>query len=134
MVSYRTALGRARGLGAAKHGAGVWIAERVSSIALVPLSLWAVCAALSLSRASYEGTLIWLRSPLNAVLSVLLLAVGFQHMQAGLRVVIEDYIHTPLNKAALLLLNLFVCTFGGALAIFCILKVAFGSAVSGGAF
>ncbi|MEI9891849.1 MAG: hypothetical protein WDN45_16400 [Caulobacteraceae bacterium] len=45
MVSYRTPLGRARGLGSAKHGAGHWISERVTSIALVPLSLWAVCAA-----------------------------------------------------------------------------------------
>jgi succinate dehydrogenase / fumarate reductase membrane anchor subunit len=138
MVSYRTPLGRARGLGSAKHGATHWIAERVSSAALAPLSLWGVFSALSLARTGFDGAVSWLHSPLNAVLSVLLLAVGFQHMQAGLRVVIEDYIHTPLAKAGLLLLNLFVCAFVGALAVFCILKVAFGPAVipvlSGGAF
>ena len=49
MVSYRTPLSRARGLGSAQHGAGHWISERVTSIALVPLSLWAVCAGLALA-------------------------------------------------------------------------------------
>ena len=129
MVSYRTPLARARGLGAAKHGAGHWLSERVTSIALVPLSLWAVVAALRLSKAGYDGAVAWLHDPVNAVLSVLLLAVGFQHMHAGLRVVVEDYIHTPLDRSVLLLVNLFVCVLGAALAIFCILKVALAAAV-----
>ena len=128
MVSYRTPLGRARGLGSAKHGAGHWMSERITSIALVPLSLWAVCAGLSLSRVGYDGAAAWLHQPLNAVLSALLIAVGFQHMHAGLRVVVEDYIHTTLAKSACLLVNLFVCALGAALAIFCILKVALGPA------
>jgi succinate dehydrogenase / fumarate reductase membrane anchor subunit len=128
MVSYRTPLARVRGLGSAKSGAGHWVSERVTSIALVPLSLWAVCSGLTLSKVGYDGANAWLHAPLNAVLSALLLAVGFQHMQAGLRVVVEDYIHSPLNRSALLLLNLFVCVLGAALAIFCILKVAFGPA------
>ena len=129
MVSYRTPLSRARGLGSAQHGAGHWISERVTSIALVPLSLWAVCSGLALARVGYDGAVAWLHSPVNAVLSVLLLAVGFQHMHAGLRVVVEDYIHTPLSRGVLLLANLFVCALGAAGAIFCVLKVAFGPAV-----
>lgn len=129
MVSYRTPLARARGLGSAQHGAGHWLSERVTSIALVPLSLWAVCAGLALAKVGFDGAVAWLHSPVNAVLSVLLLAVGFLHMHAGLRVVVEDYIHTPLSRGALLLANLFVCALGAAGAIFCILKVAFGPAV-----
>ena len=129
MVSYRTALGRARGLGSAKHGVSHWIADRVTSVALAPLSLWAVVSALSLSRVGFEGAAAWLHAPLNAVLAVLLFAVSFHHMHAGLRVVIEDYIHKPSSKAGLLLLNLFVCTLGGALAVFSILKVALAGGV-----
>jgi succinate dehydrogenase / fumarate reductase membrane anchor subunit len=131
MVSYRTALGRARGLGSAKHGVTHWISERISSIALVPLSLWAVFSGLTLSRVGFEGAQAWMHAPLNAVLAVLLIAVSFQHMHAGLRVVVEDYVHKSESKAALLLLNLFVCVLGGALAVFSILKVALaaGSAV-----
>ena len=129
MVSYRTPLGRVRGLGAAKHGAAHWISERVTSAALAPLSLWAVFSALTLARTGFDGAALWLHAPLNAVLAVLLLLVGFAHMQAGLKVVIEDYVHTQPGKAVLLLLNLFVCAFFGALAVFCVLKVALGPAV-----
>lgn len=124
MVTYRTALGRARGLGSAKHGVGHWMSERITSVALVPLSLWAVFSALNLARAGYEGALIWLHAPLNAVLSALTVLVMFQHMHAGLRVVVEDYIHKPSTKTLLLLLNLFVCVLFGALALFSILRVA----------
>ena len=124
MTSYRTDRSKARGLGAAKHGVGAWIGERVTSVALVPLVLWAVYSGLVLATAPYQRAVAWAHSPLNAVLTVLLLAVGFWHMHAGLRVVVEDYIQGQLLKAGVLLANLFVCVLGGALAIFCVLKVA----------
>ncbi len=130
MTSYRTPLSRARGLGAAKHGVTHWISERVSSVALVPLTLWAVFAVLRLAAGDYDFAVAWIAQPLNAVLMVLTLAISFWHMHSGLRVVIEDYIHITLNKSALLILNLFVCGLAGALAIFSVLKVAFG----GGAY
>ena len=128
MSSYRTGLSRARGLGSAKHGVGGFIVERVTSIALIPLVLWAVYSGLYLSVQAYEGAVTWIRSPINAVLLGLLVVVAFWHMHVGMRVIVEDYIHKPVGKASLLLLNLFVCTLGGALALFCILKVAFGGA------
>jgi succinate dehydrogenase / fumarate reductase membrane anchor subunit len=130
MASYRTPLSRARGLGAAKHGVGSWIAERVSAVALVPLTLWGVFAVLRLAAGDYAFAVHWIAEPLNAVLMVLLLGIGFSHMQGGLKVVIEDYIHVTLTKTALLLLNLFVCGLAGALAIFSVLKVAFGGGAS----
>jgi succinate dehydrogenase / fumarate reductase membrane anchor subunit len=133
MVSYRTPLGRARGLGSAKHGAGHWVSERVSAVALVPLIIWMVYAVLQLAAGDYGFAVHWIQSPLNATLVVLTLAISFWHMHAGLRVVVEDYIHKTLTKSALLLLNLFVCGLAGALAIFSILKVALSAGVLGGA-
>ena len=124
MVSYRTPLSRARGLGSAKHGVGQWISERLSAIALVPLVLWGVFGALRLAATDYYGAVAWIGQPLNATLMVLTIAISFLHMHAGLRVVLEDYIHISLNKVALLLINLFVCSLFGALAVFSILKVA----------
>jgi succinate dehydrogenase / fumarate reductase membrane anchor subunit len=125
MVSYRTPLSQARGLGAAKHGVGHWIGERVGAVALVPLTLWGVFAALRLAAGDYAFAVAWIREPLNATLMVLLLGVSFWHMCSGLRVIVEDYVHVTLNKSALLILNLFVCALAGALSIFSILKVAF---------
>jgi succinate dehydrogenase / fumarate reductase membrane anchor subunit len=128
MASYRTPLARARGLGAAKHGVTHWIGERVSAIALVPLTLWAAFGVLRLAAGDYGFAVAWISDPLNATLMVLTLAISFWHMHAGLRVVVEDYIEVALTKSALLILNLFVCGLAGALAVFSILKVALGGA------
>jgi succinate dehydrogenase / fumarate reductase membrane anchor subunit len=129
MVSYRTPLGRARGLGSAKHGAGHWLSERVGAIALVPLVVWMVYGVLRLAAGDYGFAVHWVSDPLNATLVVLTFAISFWHMQGGVRVVVEDYIHKALTKSVLLLINLFICGLAGALAIFSILKVA----LSGGA-
>jgi succinate dehydrogenase / fumarate reductase membrane anchor subunit len=128
MASYRTPLSRARGLGSAKHGVGHWIGERVSAVALVPLTLWGAFGVLRLAAGDYGFAVAWISQPLNATLMVLLIAISFWHMHAGLRVVVEDYIEVALNKSALLILNLFVCGLAGALAVFSILKVALGGA------
>jgi succinate dehydrogenase / fumarate reductase membrane anchor subunit len=128
MPSYRTPLSRARGLGAAHHGVGHWIGERVGAIALIPLTLWAVFGVLRLAAGDYGAAVLWISDPVNATLMVLTIAISFWHMHAGLRVVVEDYIHITLNKSALLILNLFVCGLVGALAVFSILKVALGGA------
>jgi succinate dehydrogenase / fumarate reductase membrane anchor subunit len=133
MVSYRTPLGRARGLGSAKHGAGHWVSERVTAIALVPLTVWAVYGVLRLAAGDYGLAVHWIQDPLNATLAVIALAISFWHMHAGMRVIVEDYIHKALTKTTILLINLFVCGLMGALAIVSILKVALGAGVLGGA-
>lgn len=129
MSRYRTPLSRARGLGAAHHGAAHWISERVSSIALVPLTLWAVYATIHLAPLPRDLALLWLTEPVNAVLMVLTFLVGFWHMHSGLRVVIEDYVDTLVPRTISLLVNLFLCVLAGGLAIFSILKIAFGGAL-----
>jgi len=130
MAGYRTPLGRARGLGSAKHGVGHFIAQRVSAVALIFLVLWGVDSALALSHTGYEDAVLWLRSPWHAILASLLIAVASFHMQLGMRVIIEDYIQRPSTKAALLILNLFVAGLVTAAGVFSILKVA----LSGGAY
>ena len=130
MTSYRTPLGRVRGLGAAKHGVGHFIGQRVSAVALIFLVLWAVSSGLKLAAFDYRDTVDWLRSGPNTVLTILLLGAGFFHMSLGLRTVIEDYIHKAPTKAALLILNQFACWLGGVTGVIAVLKVAFG----GGAF
>jgi succinate dehydrogenase / fumarate reductase membrane anchor subunit len=121
---YRTALSRARGLGSAKDGVSRFIAERATAIALVPLSLWAVYATLRIAVVGYDGAVALLASPVNAVLAILLVIVSCAHMEMGVRVIVEDYVHKHGSKVALLLLNAAVCWLAGALGVFSILKVA----------
>lgn len=126
--SYQTPLRRARGLGAAKTGLSSFIAERVSGVALAPLSLWAIWAVLTHARDGYEGAVRLLSSPVHATLAVLMIGVSFQHMRLGMKVILEDYIQKTSSKFALMLLNTAVCVLGAAVAIVSILKVAFAAA------
>ncbi|MBV9993622.1 MAG: succinate dehydrogenase, hydrophobic membrane anchor protein [Caulobacteraceae bacterium] len=127
MAVIRTPLGRARGLGSAKHGVGHFIAQRVTAAALVVLVLWSITGVLQLARGDYDDAVNWLRSPVNAGLAILLAIAAFWHMQLGMRVIIEDYIAKPTTKAALLILNVFVCWGAAAITILSLLKVALGA-------
>ena len=129
MTDLRTPLSRARGRAAAGHGASHWVAERVSAVALVPLTLWMVFAAIVISGTGYEGAKAFVGNPVNAVLIILVLLVSGWHMHAGARVVIEDYMHKIAGRSALLVLNLFVTVLVTALAVFSVLKVALGGAL-----
>jgi succinate dehydrogenase / fumarate reductase membrane anchor subunit len=128
MSVVRSPLGRARGLGSAKHGVGHFIAQRVTAMALLVLMLWGAAAAVSLAHGDYGSAALWLHSPLNAALASLLAFAAFWHMSIGMRVIIEDYFQKAGTKAALLVLNIFICWLGGALTILSILKVAFSAA------
>ncbi len=99
----RSQLGRARGLGAAKAGAAQWWAQRVTAIALVPLSLWFICAALRLVGASHAEMLAWIGAPVPVVLFIALVLANFYHLALGLQVVIEDYVPRETTRLATLL-------------------------------
>jgi succinate dehydrogenase / fumarate reductase membrane anchor subunit len=99
---------RIEGLGSAKHGAGVWKAERFTSFLLIPLILWGLWQAPGVAAAGHEGALAWLRDPVHLVLLAATLAISLWHMEMGLRVIIEDYFHGLLG-AAMLLFNTLFC-------------------------
>jgi len=89
----RSPLGRARGMGAAKAGAVHWWVQRLTSLALVPLTLWFLCAVIRLLGATRDDVVYWMAGPLPIVLLIALVIATFHHLQAGLQVVIEDYVH-----------------------------------------
>lgn len=104
--STRSPLADAIGLGSAKSGAEHWWAERVSAVALVPLTLWLVAALIAHSRADYAGVLSWLRNPGVAIAMILLLIALFHHTALGLQVIVEDYVHSGLKFAAVVAVRL----------------------------
>ena len=126
-MSIRTPLAHARGLGSAKSGTGHWWAQRLTAAALIPLVIWFVVSVVIMTGSGHDAAIAWIGNPLTAVLLVLLIVAAFHHMQLGLQVVIEDYVHTRWAQIALLLLIKGAAMLFGATAIFAVLKIAFGS-------
>lgn len=108
MQQMRSPVARAAGLGSARAGVGHWWLERVTAIALVPLTLWFAASLIMLSGKDYASVVSWMRSPAVALLMISMLISLFLHLALGLRVVIEDYIHTGAKFAALITVR-FVC-------------------------
>jgi succinate dehydrogenase / fumarate reductase membrane anchor subunit len=122
----RSPLGRALGLGSAKEGVEHWWGQRLTSLALIPLSLWFVVSVLTHLGADYVEFGAWLDDPITAVLMVLTVGVTFHHMNAGLQVVVEDYVHNEGAKLAALIVIRFACFFLAAAGILAVLKISFG--------
>jgi succinate dehydrogenase membrane anchor subunit len=99
----RSQLGRARGLGSARAGAAQWWAQRVTGLALVPLSLWFIASIMGLEGAGRDAVAAWLHQPISLVLLLCLIGASFWHMALGLCVVIEDYVHREAPRLALVL-------------------------------
>lgn len=126
-MSLQTRLATVRGLGSAKDGTHHWWGQRVTAIALVPLTLWFVYSVIMLAGATHGDVAAWLGQPLNTVLMLLLIVATFHHVQLGLQVVIEDYIHSEFSKLTTLLLVKFA-SFGLAVACgYAVLKIALGA-------
>jgi len=125
-MSLRSDLGRVRGLGSANEGTSHWWAQRVTAIALIPLSLWFIYSAVTLVGIDRAGFKVWLNAPGSILLMTLFVIALFYHMQLGLQVVIEDYVHNERNKIVSLVLNKLVAVFFAVSSIIALIKVAFG--------
>jgi len=123
-MSLRTPLARARGLGSAKEGLGHWIAQRVTAVALIPLSIWFIISVISLAGSHYEQFQAWLAVPGNTALMLLLLFAVFHHAQIGCQVVIEDYIHGRGARVAAILLVKLTSILLGVFAAVAVLRAA----------
>ena len=122
-----TPIARVRGLGSARSGARTWWLERLSAVATLVLFVWLVVSLLRLPALDYPTVTGWLRAPAAAVPMLLLIAVTFWHLKMGLQVILEDYVHEEGNKLFLIVLLNFFAIAGAALAIFSVLKIAFGA-------
>jgi succinate dehydrogenase / fumarate reductase membrane anchor subunit len=126
MSDMRTPLGKVRGLGAAREGTGNFWRIRVTSIALIPLAMFAVGWVLSLRGAGLPEVRASLANPVIALALALFLIISLDHMRLGMKEIIEDYVHEEGGRLGLLILNTFFCVLIGAASIFALLKLSFG--------
>jgi len=125
-VSLNTPLRQVLGLGSAKSGVHHWWVQRLTSIALVPLSIWFVVSLLCLPAFDHATVTAWMSQGLTALLLVLLVLTATWHSRLGVQVVIEDYVHGAGARTLLLVLIGFAHVLLAAAGVFAILKVALG--------
>lgn len=127
-MSLRSPLRRVLGAGSAKQGVHHWWVQRLTSVALVPLTVWFVVSLLTLPSLDHATVAAWERQGTTALLLVLLVLVGTWHSQLGVRVVVEDYVPSPGARTVTLALIAFAHALLAAAGTFAVLKVALGGA------
>lgn len=124
-MSLRSPLGRVRGLGSAKEGVAHWWSQRMTAVALVPLTLWFVAGVISHVGAGYAEMVAWIGSPVTASLFILLIAATFYHAYLGLQTVIEDYFKGEATKIVTLTLIKGACFLLALIGILSVLTLLF---------
>ncbi|MEQ8233850.1 MAG: succinate dehydrogenase, hydrophobic membrane anchor protein [Gammaproteobacteria bacterium] len=127
-MKLRSPLGRVRGLGSAKSGLHHWWHQRLTALALIPLSLWFVNAILAHMDDSHAEVVNWIASPFVSAMLIALILSLFYHAKLGLQVVIEDYLHDELQKMVALVVMKFAVAFGALLGVVAVLKISLGMA------
>ena len=118
-------LRRAQGLGSARAGVEHWWTQRVTAVALIPLTLWFVAFLIAFRGSDYNIVIAWLRAPVVTILMVLLLIMLCYHMALGLQVVIEDYVHSERVKIPAVVAIRYACLGLAVAGIIATLHIAF---------
>jgi succinate dehydrogenase / fumarate reductase membrane anchor subunit len=124
MKSAQTPLHKVQGLGSSHSGTGHFWHERLTSVALIPLSLWFLYVMLGLSDTSEVTALQFLAHPWNAILMGAFVCFSLWHAYLGLQVVVDDYVHTAGMKIFLMLVIRFGVIAIGATSLFAIVRIA----------
>jgi succinate dehydrogenase / fumarate reductase membrane anchor subunit len=124
--NFRTPLARVRGLGAARDGTQDFWHMRVTSVALVPLSIAFVLIAVSLLGRNHAAVVQILGSPLIAMLMLLFIGTNAYHMWLGMQEIIVDYVHGEFWKLVSLMANTFFCVATSLACAYAIFKLSFG--------
>ena len=123
-MDYRTPMSRVIGLGSAKDGVDHWWNQRLTAIAMIPLTLLAVFPLAGAIGSDYATVRATYAEPFNALVMILFLAVTFRHLQLGLQVVIEDYVRGEPQRTGAHLANKAFCLVMGLTGVFGVLKIA----------
>ena len=123
-MAYKSALATAQGLGSARSGTMHWWMQRVTAVALIPLSFWVILFIKQLLSAPFNDMQQWLVNPINASLLLAWVCLGFYHAVLGLQIVIEDYISAEFWQISLVWLLKLAGLAGAISSLVLLMKIA----------
>lgn len=102
----QTTVSKNRGLGSKNPGTSHWWLQKVTSVALLPLTIWfVVISVASFVGKDYQHIYAWMQNPVNGTLMIILFAIMFYHLALGIQVIIEDYVHGFMHNVAMWVVN-----------------------------
>lgn len=122
-MGFMTDRKRAMGLGSAKSGTEHHWHMQVSSVGLLILVPFFLFTFGRVVGAPYQEVIAYLARPFPAIVTALMLVVGFDHFRHGVTVAIEDYAQGTTRKALIIAMT---CVSYGAMAtgLFAIARLA----------
>ncbi len=127
MTTFRTPLGKVLGLGSAKSGVHHWWIERVTALFGLPLVLFLMGFIVATAGVGHAAVVAAIRHPVVAVLLILAIVTIVRHMQLGMQVILEDYVHGRMALIASLLANTLFCIAVAAAGVAAVLAICFGA-------
>jgi succinate dehydrogenase / fumarate reductase membrane anchor subunit len=128
-MSLRSPLGQVLGMGSAKQGVHHWWVQRLTSVALVPLSIWFLVSLLSLPSLDHAAVTAWMAQSVTTLLLILFVVVAAWHSQLGLRAIVEDYVHRPGARMLTLVAITFAHVLLASAGVLAVLRVALRGAL-----
>ncbi|HUO20572.1 MAG TPA: succinate dehydrogenase, hydrophobic membrane anchor protein [Steroidobacteraceae bacterium] len=126
-MTLRAPLRRVLGAGSAREGVRHWWLQRLSAVALVPLTVWFLVSILALPSLDHATVAGWMHGSTTALLLILLVLTAAWHSQLGVRVVVEDYVPAPGVRTVTLTLLTGAHALLAAAGVFAVLRVALGA-------
>jgi succinate dehydrogenase / fumarate reductase, membrane anchor subunit len=122
----RSPLGLVRGLGSSRSGTEHYVQQKITSYALIPLSIFFLGLVIALAGEDHATVAATLARPYISLPLLMFVIANAVHMRLGMDVVIEDYVHHKALKPLATTLNLFFSYGVAAATAFALLKIGFG--------
>ncbi|MGP9789080.1 succinate dehydrogenase, hydrophobic membrane anchor protein [Roseinatronobacter sp. NSM] len=126
-MGFKTDYSRVHGSGAAGEGAHHWWSQRVTSIALVPLTLLFIVPFGRALGSGHEAFVATYSNLWHALVAVLFIIAVFVHLQQGLQTVLEDYVPNKAVRTVALMANTLLCWAFGIAGVLSVASVLFSA-------
>ena len=82
-----------------RNGSRHWLAQRLTALALAPLSFWFLVAMAEQAGRGHDAVARWIGQPVTALALAALLGIGLWHALLGMESVLIDYLHAKRARA-----------------------------------